>query len=106
MTQEAQNEIDAEVRKYIDLKDKADTIAVQMEVIRSNISNFMNESGVEQVNALGYGKFVMEGKRSWTYTPDIEQIEEELKKKKKEQQQLGTASSTETKYMKFYEEKA
>lgn len=103
MTQ--QEELEDNIKKYLDLKDKSDAIDIQMENIRQNIELYMRDNSLDSVKALGYGKFALESKRKWTFSVDVQAIEEALKTKKKEEQQKGIAGSEEIKFLKFYEEK-
>lgn len=100
-----QEQLEDNIKKYLDLKDKSDTLDVQMENIRKNIEIYMKENSLDAVKAEGFGKFALESKRSWTFSVETQSLEEQLKAKKKEEQQKGTAQSTESKFLKFYEEK-
>lgn len=105
MSDSIKEQIEDEIKRYIDLRDKADSIATQMETIRMNLQQYMEGNKLDQLNAIGYGKFVLESKRTWTYSPGIEKAEEDLKALKKVEQQKGIATSTTSNYVKFTEEK-
>lgn len=102
MNQEVQKAAEEDIRKYLELKDQLDSITVQIDTIRANIENYMDELDAEQIVLNGVGKFVKESKRTWEYTENIKLIEEDLKKQKKEQQQKGLATYKEDSYIKFY----
>jgi len=100
-----QEQLEENIKKYLDLKDKSDTLDVQMDNIRKNIEIYMKDNSVDVVKAPGFGKFALESKRSWTFSVETQALDEALKTKKKEEQQKGIAESTESKFLKFYEEK-
>lgn len=88
------------LKKYADLKIAIKDLELQTEELNPQILEYMQNENLEEIPT-SVGKFILSGRRTYTYSAEIKKIETDLKTKKKEAEALGTAEFVEKKYLTF-----
>jgi len=80
------------LQRYASLKSDIKRMTAELETIKPEIVEMMEESGTDEVVLPDTGKFFFKERRVWTYDEYINDREKELKAEKKIAQQKGKAS--------------
>jgi len=88
------------LRRYAAARAKQDVIVAELKELSMEIvENFDAIGKTKQPTSLG--TFSLASRKSWKYSPAIEEAEEVVEKMKGEEQQRGVAQYEETRYLKF-----
>ncbi len=91
---EHEQDREALLRRYIELKEKAKQLEAEIESLKSNlfftISNLQDETGEAEVVFEDY-VFTISYRKSYDYPPHIKKMEDDLKSLKKEAEVSGEA---------------
>ncbi len=91
---EHEQDREALLRRYIELKEKAKQLEAEIESLKSNlfyvISQMQDETGEKQLDFEDY-VFSISYRKSYDYPPHIKKMEDELKSLKKEAEASGEA---------------
>jgi len=89
------------IKEYCELKQKVKALESELDVLQPQVLEFMTSNELEELEIDGVGKISKASRRKWTYSPDIQDMESNLKAKKKEAEQIGEAQYVEKAYILF-----
>lgn len=93
------------LNKYAELKKDIKLLEKQAEELNQEVLDILETEEVEEVS-LSIGKITLASRRTWKYSPEITQKEEDLKNEQKTAQQTGIgATYTEKSYVVFKQDK-
>ena len=87
-------------KQYADLVKQQKDIEAQIDVLKKYFKNVLEEEQAEQINS-DYGTISMCRRRNYTYPDEVLIKDNELKKLKEEAEARGTATYTETTFIRF-----
>ena len=77
---------------YATKKAEAEKLDEELASLKDLIVGYMNEKDIS-LHETPWGKFQLQGRASWTYSPAIEEAQNKVKQLKKQEEQDGTATS-------------
>lgn len=89
------------LNKYASLKLSSKAIENELDELNPMILQIMNEQNLEEIELSNYGKLSLGARRTWKYSPEVEQKDTELKELKKKEERTGEAEYKEKKYLLF-----
>lgn len=87
-------------QKYAELKLKVKELETEMSEISPDILAEIIEAGVDKVE-MDAGQFIIESRKTWKFSDDLENLKVEIKNKEKEEMATGVAEFEEKKFLKF-----
>lgn len=91
------------LQKYAEIKAQIKELEAQAEELKPGIVEYMLLAEAEKVELTGYGNFTLEKRRTWTFSPEVENFRVELKVAEAKEKAEGKASYNETPVLKYNE---
>lgn len=87
--------------RFASLKRQEKDIKQQVDEVKVLVLKEMTDSGAEEADLEGVGKFVVVTKRTYTYPAAVVKMEEDLKKAQKDAVAKGDATYTDSPFIRF-----
>ncbi len=92
------------LKRYAELKIQSNAIEAEISELKPLVLDDILAAKVEKVPT-NLGTFNIKNRKVWVYSPDVKQMEEEVKKQKGIEEADGTATFTNTPVLEFRENK-
>ncbi len=92
------------VKKYVAIREKREAIEAEEMELKSQILDNMVNNKIEKFES-EYGNFTRSVKVSWKYSDKVADLKDKMKIREVYEQEKGIATSTETEYIMFKQNK-
>lgn len=94
------DDVKAVFARFAELDAQIKTLETEKEALRPTIQAEMEAQRIDQVKA-DYGTFFFTTRKTWKYSPKVEEMSTALKEQKKREEQDGTATAEEITSLSF-----